>query len=165
MSNKRLLSAFQALPGLARRVFDAVPIEAAWNTVQVSAEMQRLGYSVPVKDIMTGCLDTLKDTGLIREVGRGNFQRVYVPPLPGVKPKITVDRSTYTAEPEDDMPQTTKADPLTSMGEVAASLRAMAAQLLERAKEIENAALEMEQRVSLEGEASRKLAALREALK
>ena len=73
--------------GVTKKVYGAVPINEAWPSKQIVMELSRQGQ---VRDfsIIEGCLNTLKEVGLIKEMAPGHFQRV--------KPKPTVEKE---AEP------------------------------------------------------------------
>ena len=79
--------------GVAKKVYGAVPINEAWPSKSIVAELTRQGQ---VRDfsIIEGCLNTLKEVGLIKEMSPGHFQRV--------KPKPTVEKE---AEPMSTKPR------------------------------------------------------------
>ena len=81
--------------GVAKKVYGAVPINEAWPSKQIVMELSRQGQ---VRDfsIIEGCLNTLKEVGLIKETAPGHFQRV--------KPKPTAEKE---AEPMTTKPLTT----------------------------------------------------------
>lgn len=62
----------------ARKVLDAVPIAEAWPTHSVIAELTRQGMKYS-PSVVEGCLNSLKDDGLVKEVHKGEWQRVHVP--------------------------------------------------------------------------------------
>lgn len=62
---------------IARKVFDAVPIEGPWNANQVAQEVKRATGTNPDPHTLRGCLNSLKSAGLVRECSPGHWQRVH----------------------------------------------------------------------------------------
>jgi len=63
---------------IAKKVFEAVPIRAAWSIHQMMSHLTKITKSHIDHRVMQGCLNALKDCGLVREPQRGFFQRVEV---------------------------------------------------------------------------------------
>jgi hypothetical protein len=80
MLNKRMKEAEHGLTGIARLIFDAVPIAHAWNADQIASELKRTGKSIERKAI-AGCLDTLKALELVSEPERGMYVKRQSRPL------------------------------------------------------------------------------------
>lgn len=73
--------------GTAKRVLQAVPITEVWSSKQIAGEIARTTH-VDYR-VVIGCLNTLKEAGLIQEPLRGYFQRARVreastPPLKAI---------------------------------------------------------------------------------
>ena len=144
--------------GVAKKVYGAVPINEAWPSKQIVMELSRQGQ---VRDfsIIEGCLNTLKEVGLIKEVAPGHFQRV--------KPKPTVEKE---AEPMTTKPlnQPTKSEPTEPVDRLAAigtKLRGLSQMFLELADDIDEAALAFEEKTSGNDEELAKLRQLKNVLK
>ena len=144
--------------GVAKKVYGAVPINEAWPSKQIVMELSRQGQ---VRDfsIIEGCLNTLKEVGLIRETAPGYFQRV--------KPKPTVEKE---AEPMTTKPlnQPTKSEPTEPVDRLAAigtKLRGLSQMFLELADDIDEAALAFEEKTSGNDEELAKLRQLQTLLK
>jgi hypothetical protein len=141
--------------GVAKKVYGAVPINEAWPSKSIVTELTRQGQ---VRDfsIVEGCLNTLKEVGLIRETAPGYFQRV--------KPKPTVEKE---AEPMTTKPlnQPTKSEPTEPVDRLAAigtELRDLSKTFLELADE---ATLAFEEKASGNDEELAKLRQLKGLLK
>ena len=144
--------------GVAKKVYGAVPINEAWPSKSIVAELTRQGQ---VRDfsIIEGCLNTLKEVGLIKEMAPGHFQRV--------KPKPTVEKE---AEPMSTKPLNppTKSEPTEPVDRLAAigtKLRGLSQMFLELADDIDEAALAFEEKTSGNDEELAKLRQLKNVLK
>ena len=144
--------------GVAKKVYGAVPINEAWPSKSIVAELTRQGQ---VRDfsIIEGCLNTLKEVGLIKEMAPGHFQRV--------KPKPTVEKE---AEPMTTKPlnQPTKSEPTEPVDRLAAigtKLRGLSQMFLELADDIDEATLAFEEKASGNDEELAKLRQLKGLLK
>ena len=144
--------------GIAKKVYGAVPINEAWPSKSIVAELTRQGQ---VRDfsIIEGCLNTLKEVGLIKEMAPGHFQRV--------RPKPTVEKE---AEPMTTKPlnQPTKSEPTEPVDRLAAigtKLRGLSKMFLELADDIDEATLAFEEKASGNDEELAKLRQLKGLLK
>lgn len=144
--------------GVAKKVYGAVPINEAWPSRQIVMELSRQGQ---VRDfsIIEGCLNTLKEVGLIREVAPGHFQRV--------KPKPTVEKE---AEPMSTKPlnpptKSEPAEPVDRLAAIGTKLRGLSQTFLELADDIDEAALAFEEKTSGNDEELAKLRQLKNVLK
>lgn len=109
------------LNGLAKKVLAAVPMQEAWSAQKISTELRRSGGSYDLS-VITGCLNTLADSGIIKEPATGSFIR------PAVRESITTTkeeapmatnvRTIAPAEPEQDS--------MTRFANVAKGLRRLA---------------------------------------
>ena len=85
-----LLSAQSAI---ARKVFDVVPIQEAWTAQQIGGALQQQTRSSLHFRTLEGCLNTLKEAGLIEEPRRAYFRRIMprepLKAVPMTKPEET----------------------------------------------------------------------------
>lgn len=144
--------------GVAKKVYGAVPINEAWPSRQIVMELSRQGQ---VRDfsIIEGCLNTLKEVGLIREVAPGHFQRV--------KPKPIAEKE---AEPMSTKPlnpptKSEPAEPVDRLAAIGTKLRGLSQTFLELADDIDEAALAFEEKTSGNNEELAKLRQLKNVLK
>lgn len=142
--------------GVAKKVYGAVPINEAWPSKSIVTELTRQGQ---VRDfsIVEGCLNTLKEVGLIRETAPGYFQRV--------KPKPTVEKE---AEPMTTKPLNSVIPPTEPMDRLVAigtKLRGLSKMFLELADDIDEATLAFEEKASGNDEELAKLRQLKGLLK
>ena len=147
MNEAKLTRMEGALNGIARKVLEAVPVQSPWTKDQIMSEMRRQGSGAE-RNVVEGCLDTLRGRGLIKEPARGAFLRVVSKPaiptppekdaVPATQPTI---RAAITVPPE-------KKDPLTRFADVAKLLRQAADELdaaaLDAAEEVQAAAKDTE---------------------
>lgn len=122
-SNARMRAIEEGQTGIAKKVLASVPIQETWTAHQIISDIARSG-SRPDPHIVEGCLNTLCDSGLVRERPRGYFQRV--------KPKEEKVASIASA-PQQKEP----IDPLAKLGNIASSLRTLADELEDVALAIE----------------------------
>lgn len=168
MSPKRFQSLYNAQTSIARRVYDATPISEAWTVHQVMQELARAG--LPIRDYskVEGCLNSLRQAGLVDEPEKGKFRRAKVAPLKIAavssqpetiedEPAPQMSKPTITVKTASSAPTEAKkhTNPLERLDELAKRARAAAATLTTLADEIDTVALEIEE----EFEANMKAAA------
>ena len=144
--------------GVAKKVYGAVPINEAWPSRQIVMELSRQGQ---VRDfsIIEGCLNTLKEVGLVREVAPGHFQRV--------KPKPTAEKETepMTTKPLTTPTKSEPTEPVDRLAAIGTKLRDLAKMFLELADDIDEATLAFEEKASGNDEELAKLRQLKGLLK
>lgn len=148
MNHARLAQRESHLSGIAKRVLEAVPHNEQWDITKIISELARNGTR-PEHHIVMGCLNTLLGDGLVREPARGVFSRVMVEVR--TKPRIHLippkDEPMTTEAPQANEPPPSPAEPMDKLAEVAASARKIAESVSLLAKQIEDAAIEVELRV------------------
>ncbi|CAG2129206.1 hypothetical protein [Cupriavidus numazuensis] len=78
MTPAKLDAKLQGQSAIARKVYDAVPIQAAWSVPQIVGAVRRAtGGSVDHRTVV-GCLIALKSGGVVGESQPGLFKRVEV---------------------------------------------------------------------------------------
>lgn len=82
MTPAKCAARMQGLNGVAKKVYECVPIAEAWTSVQVMGAMRNLTGSTPDAQIVSGCLTRLVDGGLIKRIARDQYQRVPVQQKP-----------------------------------------------------------------------------------
>lgn len=155
----------QGLNGVARKVLDVVPIEEAWQISQIMAELRRTGHQNDIR-VVTGCLSSLRDQGLIKEPQRGSFVRVVprtrLAAVPSPAEANTVEPP--MAEPSKTAP-TKSIDPLDRLASMAKTLSGLSNQLKALGQEMEVVALEVEERAQQNATENAKLRQLKELLR
>lgn len=144
--------------GVAKKVYGAVPINEAWPSKSIVTELTRQGQ---VRDfsIVEGCLNTLKEVGLIRETAPGYFQRV--------KPKPTVEKEAepMTTKPLNQPAKSEPTEPVDRLAAIGTKLRSLSKTFLELADDIDEATLAFEEKASGNDEELAKLRQLKGLLK
>ena len=145
-----------SLTNMARKVLEAVPIQAAWSASQIIGEMVRMTASKPDFKIVMGCLNSLVDAGLVREPEKGHFQRIKarpslaaVPPAP-VAATPAPEAALMLAKPVPNVPNVPKQEeqePLARMSYMASNLRELSRQTAALADGLETIALDVESRM------------------
>lgn len=144
--------------GITKKVYGAVPINEAWPSKSIVAELTRQGQ---VRDfsIIEGCLNTLKEVGLIKEMSPGHFQRVKPKAEPmSTKPlnPVIPSNSSIKGEPT---------EPVDRLAAIGTKLRGLSQMFLELADDIDEAALAFEEKSSGNDEELAKLRQLKNVLK
>lgn len=132
----------QGQTGIARKVYDCVPIAEPWTSFQVMTAMRNMTGSTPDSRIVSGCLSSLVDSGLIKKTGRDSFQRIPVEPK-------TKTQELKMAEPakkiETPVEPKRSTSPLEMLGELATEIVGMAEHMKRLASRVEDVALAVEQ--------------------
>ncbi len=151
MTPAKIAGLLQGQTSIARKLFEFVPIAAAWSEHQIASEMRRVTGSTPDLKVVRGCLRDLADCGLVR---RSNdlFRRAHVPEKPQQKESempaakaVTTLQLKPAATPE---PQVAPS-PIEILGDIAGSIvelsKGVAVQLQQLASRVEEAAIQIEQ--------------------
>lgn len=142
MTPSKKQSLMQGQTGVAKKVYECVPIGEPWSACRVMAAMRNLTGSTPDSRIVSGCLVSLVDSGLIKKLGHDHFQRIPVdtkqknqePTMakPQLKLEVVADQKVPGA-------------PLEMLGELAGEIVTMADNLKRLASRVEDVALAVEQ--------------------
>lgn len=162
MNQARLRAAEQSLNGMARKVLDVVPRDESWPVGRICNELARKGSNPDVR-VVTGCLSTLRDDGLVREPQPKHFIRVMTKPKP--KPELAVMPSVEKTKEENKVRAEETPDPLESLTLLARSARETARQLVDMAADIEGIADKVDKEVQRIREDTGKLRQLKALLK
>ena len=146
--------------GIAKKVYGAVPINEAWPSKSIVAELTRQGQ---VRDfsIIEGCLNTLKEVGLIKETAPGHFQRV----KPKPKPTVEKEAEPMTTKPLNQPTKSEPTEPVDRLAAIGTKLRGLSQMFLELADDIDEATLAFEEKASGNDEELAKLRQLKGLLK
>ena len=174
LSPSKYRQILRALSGQQAKVFDCIPIEEVWNFKQINAEVTRRGMSIRW-DQFQGCVNALKESGLVKEVAPGMFRRE---PVRRIEPEkaqpSTTESSSMSQNPSPIItkPAASSSSPTDRLGNIAARVRTMsdvAIQLhheaVKVADEIDNVAIDLEEGTEENAKALQKLRTLQEALK
>lgn len=135
-------SLMQGQTGIAKKVYECVPIAEAWSSFQVMAAMRNLTGSTPDTRIVSGCLTSLADAGLIKKTGRDSYQRLPVEQKQKAQEKQMAAPAKKT---EQQVVPTTTTSPLEMLGELATEIVGMAEHMKRLAARVEDVALAVEQ--------------------
>jgi len=158
MNEAKLSRIESGLTGIAKKVLDAVPISTIWAKEQIFAELRRTNCSA-ARDVVEGCLDSLRGKGLISEPSRGHFVRVFAKPKePHQEMKIVHSLSTAKLAEEPTEPVNQHQDGLSRIAAMAKTLRSLA-------DDIETIGLDVEERMQAVEKDTEKLRQLQSLLK
>lgn len=142
MTPARQESLVQGLNGVAKKVYECVPIAETWRAFQVMAAMRHLTGSTPDAQIVSGCLTKLVDAGLIKKTGRDAYQRRAVEQKQKPQEQKMTVVAAMTAPQVEAKPA---ASPLDLIGELANDIASAGESLKRLAKRAEDVALMVEQ--------------------
>ncbi|MCO6057327.1 hypothetical protein NG726_11660 [Pseudomonas sp. MOB-449] len=153
----------QGQSGIAKKVYECVPIAESWSSFQVMTAMRNLTGSTPDSRIVSGCLSTLVDSGLVKKSGRDQYQRIPVEQ----KQKPEEPKMTAPAKKQSEVSAVPvrKATPLEMLGELAGEIVGMAEHMKRLAARVEDVALAVEQDRESHSEELGKLRQLQALLK
>lgn len=138
---------------IAKKVFQFIPIQEAWTHQQIASEMVRVTGAHTDHRILQGCINSLKDSGLVRELQRGRFQRAEVKPKeePPKKEEAVIAKPKTENKPE---PNGT----IEILSGIATKLKSLAG-------ELEDAALQIAEDQAGNAESAKKLEQLQALLR
>lgn len=159
ISSSRFNQVYASLSAQARRVYDATPILTPWSASYIYSEIQRTGTSFKDQHTVLGCLNSLIAAGLVAEPDKGAFVRTAVKnknaDLPEPEPIATAasDTSKTTETQKQTMTSPKPAhSPVAILSTLATRAKAVSDAIRKLADDIETAALEIEENISV-GEA------------
>ena len=150
--------------GVAKKVYGAVPINEAWPSKSIVTELTRQGQ---VRDfsIIEGCLNTLKEVGLIREVAPGHFQRIKPKPTVEKEVELMTTKPLNPVIPPNSSTKGESTEPVDRLAAIGTKLRGLSQMFLELADDIDEATLAFEEKASGNDEELAKLRQLKGLLK
>ena len=129
-NSQRLRHIENNLPMIAKKVLDAVPIQQAWSITQIKSELSRVGLTYSSKAV-SGCLNSLTDSGLVKEPKTGVFTRVSKE-----KAKPVLKAVAPNSEPAESAPAE-RVSAATKLMQLGAEMRALADRLDDAVLELE----------------------------
>lgn len=134
--------AMQSQSGIAKKVYECVPVQQPWQTFQIATALKNMTGSQADVRVVQGCLNDLVDSGLIRETQRRYYQRIQVeekkkPPEPKM-PAAANKPEVVAVEPR-------KAAALEVLVELATEVVGVADHIKRIAERMEDCALAIEQ--------------------
>lgn len=131
MSEARFRAMYSGASSIARKTYDATPIQEAWTASQITGEMNRNGANCNLR-IVQGCMNSLITAGLVTEVSRGYFVRT-----PIRKNKVpSPEMKTLPAPKPQPLPQPTLHAPTMTVLDKLTQLMARAEKLAQDTKEL-----------------------------
>lgn len=138
MTPSKQKAALQGCSAIACKVYEAVPIQEAWQPSQIKLALAASTRSSADLHVIRGCLKVLVEAGLVREHPRSHFRRV----------EVREPLTTTATAPEQPMRESTS-KPTTApakssvelLADLASQLSATGKQMQQLARQIEEAAL------------------------
>lgn len=165
--NKHLRNelSLDGMSGVAKKVFEFVPIGEAWNSTRIGSEIARVTNATVDRKTLDGCLSALTEAKLIRETSRGLFQRAPEKPrmVEPLLPRLIRGDMPGVAQDEAAQPPAPTGNALDRLAAAAHRMRELAGEYTALANEVENIALDAEKQIEAaqqDGEKARQLRAL-----
>ncbi len=140
ISQSRFEQRFKSMTAIAQKVYAAVPMVEPWSPSFICSEMQRLGSSTRDSRVVEGCLNTLKEAGLVLEPSRRVFIRSPIKPdpiIPPQKDQAMTNAITLTASKTDKTEKKSRA-PIAILSELATRLKKLSDDMEIAALEIDD---------------------------
>lgn len=137
MNQQRFNSIYENLSAVTKRVYDSVPKLEPWDVNKIIRENQRLSGAVMQQSAASNAINTLVSNGLIVESKRGFYMRtkVLLKETPETKPAKTKGNM-----------KTTDKSPLHTLVMIAESLTGLVSQINVIKRDLENAAMDIEEK-------------------
>lgn len=163
MTPQRLQRLESGLNSLERKVLAGTPIAEAWTVNQVCQELRRQGQSHDQAHV-TACLKQMIDKGVVREPKAGLYQRQHARPVqPAPQIQLPPARALTQETPMPPPTPVPPAEPLSAIAALSQRLRGAAGELTALAGQLDDLALDVEdrlQRISADSQRLRQLRAL-----
>lgn len=154
MNESRFKAVYRGLTEQAKKVYAAVPVSEHWTVPQIMAELSRTTGQRDQR-IVSGCLNSLKEVGLVKELPNNIWVRV------DIRTKVATIQEPESQTPphkeEPAMPPintqpvaqkpTTNTTPLERIGGLSSQVLTIIQSLHQLAADIEATALEVEEQV------------------
>jgi hypothetical protein len=171
MNESRFNSIYRGMSIVAKKVFEAVPIEDQWTINKINAELRRTGHPMDMK-IIGGCLASLVSQGVLIEIKTGTFSRIKIKE----KSEAPAVVATQTSKPEkkeeqmsaittQQLPPAKNQTAIDKLSALAASAGVIGAMLKKLASDIERAAIEIDDQNAARDAETGKLKQLQQLLK
>lgn len=175
MRHHKFQAIYSGLTAVSKKIYDATPINEAWNANQINSELARTSTPVEFRTIL-GCLNGLVGAGLVKESPNGCFQRVRIISKPE---RSTEKDSAENANPDNSQSQTSRVigmqptnskekiiiDPIEKIGQLAMQCREIMDAVQRLASNIETVAIEVQENFSSRDAEVQKLKQLQQLLK
>lgn len=139
----------------ARKVFDCVPVQEAWTSFRIGAELKRLGTPKD-RRLVDGCLASLVRDGLVEHNAAADaFRRV--------EPRVS--SPTLNLVPKESEVSSEKPSPMERMAALADRARKLSADMKTLAEDIDAAAVLIDEEIADVGKDTSKLRQLQSLLK
>lgn len=165
MKHSKFKSIYNGLSSVAKKVYEAIPIQDAWDLKAIIAEMKRIFPSMGDQNVIKGCVNTLVQSGLVEEPKNGHFKRAVVDPEESSRPDPNLDKyfvAQKEAPPWENLPDATPLEKINGLQKIAARISQDVKQLSDA---IETVAIEVEDQFSQRDAESQKLKQLQALLK
>lgn len=153
------------LTGIVRKVLEATPITQEWKVSKILEEMRRVGHGADHPSVASA-LDRLKGMGLVKEPVSGAFVRV-TPKPQKTEQKVaptkleSIRRLESGARPDEAQSE----KPVDRLGAIAAEVRTLSTRFAEIARQIDEAALDVQASMENSSDEMKKFRQLQEILK
>lgn len=159
----RLQSVLDGQTNIAKKVYEFVPTQEAYSFLQIYQSIGEITRSAMDKRTFQGCLNTLKEAGLIVEPKRGCFKRV--PIKAKEKREFKFMKLLEKSEVNKDQEMAEKKEPIDILALISEKLRGASKTLNSLADDIDSVAIQVSDDANKKSEEAEKLNQLKSILK
>ena len=113
---------------VAQRVYESVPYKTPWSAGQIAYDLKRHNHTMNLK-VVSGCLYALRDSGLVREVKKGEWLRVDIREKQNASNDAPVSQEKEVPQINQATVTEIKKDPLTVISDLAEEMRSLTSKL------------------------------------
>jgi uncharacterized protein YfcZ (UPF0381/DUF406 family) len=173
MTETKFNSIYRGVTEQAKKVYSGVPLAEPWTVAQIMSELERLGHGHRELRMVSGCLNSLKEAGLIKEPAPGRWIRIDIrskQPVPQEK-VVAISQAKEEKEPPvpaintQPVPEKSDLTPLERIGSLSARVLTIIQSLHQLAADIEATAIDVEEQIEKINKDGEKLKQLQTLLK
>lgn len=169
MTETKFNAVYRSVSEQAKKVYAAVPIEERWTLTQIMAELSRTTGQREQR-VVSGCLNSLKEVGLVKEYTGGVWGRteVRLKSAPLIESDLQPTQPTQEVMPAINTKpkaQESTTTPLERIGGLSSQVLTIIQTLHQLAADIDAAAIEVEEQIQKVHKDSTRLKQLQELLK
>lgn len=94
LSQRKVEQVLANQSSIARKLYEIMTVEQKWSVHQVLIEFKNVHGSMPERKVMSGCLNDLTDSGLLKRTGVDLYSKT-----PTRKPSVSKDMVAKVADP------------------------------------------------------------------
>lgn len=94
LSQRKVEQVLASQSSIARKIYEIMTVDQKWSVHQVLIEFKNAHGNMPERKVMSGCLNDLTDSGLLKRTGADLYSK-----MPTRKPSVSKDMVAKVADP------------------------------------------------------------------